>query len=219
MNAAFSIFLVGMMGAGKSTVGVRLARRLDRVFIDADRALEERLGVSIPNIFAVEGEEGFRRRESQLLQELCPRPGLVLATGGGAVLSAANRALLRRCGQVIYLQASPADLWQRLRRDRQRPLLRSANPRERIYTLCAERDALYREVATHIVTTSRQPIEQIVDTIVQLLARAPADAALPGGVPARASGDGPPALAAAPARPAVPCHSTNRETPDADPDR
>ena len=86
MKAAFSIFLVGMMGAGKSTVGVRLARRLGRAFIDADRELEERLGVSIPTIFELEGEEGFRRRETQLLDELSARDGLVLATGGGAVL-------------------------------------------------------------------------------------------------------------------------------------
>lgn len=169
MNAAFSIFLVGMMGAGKSTVGVRLARRLDRVFVDADRALEERLGVSVQTIFAVEGEEGFRRREAQFLEEMTAQPGLVLATGGGAVLSPTNRELLKARGKVVYLQASPGDLWQRLRRDRQRPLLKTANPRERIYQLCQERDALYKEVATHIVTTSRQPIDQIVDEVVRRL--------------------------------------------------
>ncbi len=173
MNAAFSIFLVGMMGAGKSTVGVRLAKRLDRAFIDADRALEERLGVSIPTIFELEGEAGFRRREAQLLEELSAQPGLVLATGGGVVLSPANRELLKNRGKVIYLQASAADLWQRLRRDRQRPLLRTPNPRERIYKLCAERDALYREVATHIITTSRQPIEQIVEAIIERIGTTP----------------------------------------------
>ncbi|MDO4904191.1 MAG: shikimate kinase [Lautropia sp.] len=169
MDAAFSIFLVGMMGAGKSTVGVRLARKLGRTFVDADRALEERLGVSIPTIFELEGEAGFRRRETQFLEELSARPGLVLATGGGVVLSPVNRELLKSRGKAIYLQASPADLWQRLRRDRQRPLLRTANPRERIYELCAERDALYREVAAYTVTTSRQPIDQIVDAVIQRL--------------------------------------------------
>ena len=161
MKAAFSIFLVGMMGAGKSTVGVRLARRLGRAFIDADRELEERLGVSIPTIFELEGEEGFRRRETQLLDELSAR--------GGAILSPANRDMLRTRGRVVYLQASAADLWQRLRRDRHRPLLRTANPRERIHRLTSEREPLYLEVADHIVTTSRQPIEQIVETIVQVL--------------------------------------------------
>lgn len=169
MKAAFSIFLVGMMGAGKSTVGVRLARRLGRAFIDADRELEERLGVGIPTIFELEGEEGFRRRETQLLDELSARDGLVLATGGGAVLSPVNRDMLQSRGRVIYLQASAADLWQRLRRDRHRPLLRTANPRERIHRLTSEREPLYLEVADHIVTTSRQPIEQIVETIVQVL--------------------------------------------------
>ena len=169
MKAAFSIFLVGMMGAGKSTVGVRLARRLGRAFIDADRELEERLGVSIPTIFELEGEEGFRRRETLLLDELSARDVLVLATGGGAVLSPVNRDMLQSRGRVVYLQASAADLWQRLRRDRHRPLLRTANPRERIHRLTAEREPLYLEVADHIVTTSRQPIEQIVETIVQVL--------------------------------------------------
>ena len=169
MNAAFSIFLVGMMGAGKSTVGVRLARRLGLAFIDADRELEARLGVDIPTIFELEGEAGFRRRETQLLDELSRQPGLVLATGGGAVLSPHNRECLHARGRVVYLQAQPADLWQRLRRDRQRPLLRTPNPRERIHRLCAEREPLYLQVAHHVVPTSRQPVEQIVEAIVELL--------------------------------------------------
>ncbi|MDO4682075.1 MAG: shikimate kinase [Lautropia sp.] len=198
MNAAFSIFLVGMMGAGKSTVGVRLARRLDRVFVDADRALEERLGVSVQTIFAVEGEEGFRRRESQFLEEMTAQPGLVLATGGGVVLSPANRELLKSRGVVVYLQASPGDLWQRLRRDRQRPLLRTANPRERIYKLCEERDCLYREVATHIVTTSRQPIEQIVDEVVRHLDGASVPAQARSRAPGRSTGIAAPPVCAMP---------------------
>lgn len=179
MKAAFSVFLVGMMGAGKSTVGVRLARRLGREFIDADRELEARLGVSIPTIFELEGEAGFRRRETQLLEDLCTRPGLVLATGGGAVLAAHNRELLRQHGRVVYLQAQPGDLWQRLRRDRQRPLLRTPNPRERIHTLCAEREPLYLSVAHHIITTSRQPIDQIVDAVVTVLDGEPSTEAVP----------------------------------------
>ena len=106
---------------------------------------------------------------SPALDELSARDGLVLATGGGAVLSPINRDMLQSRGRVVYLQASAADLWQRLRRDRHRPLLRTANPRERIHRLTAEREPLYLEVADHIVTTSRQPIEQIVETIVQVL--------------------------------------------------
>lgn len=132
MQAAFSIFLIGMMGAGKSTVGVRLARRLDRVFVDVDRELESRLGVDIPTVFDLEGEAGFRRRESHLIEELSGREGLVMATGGGAVLLPANREALASRGLVVYLRATPADLWQRLRRDKHRPLLRSENPRQRV---------------------------------------------------------------------------------------
>lgn len=180
MNAAFSIFLVGMMGAGKSTVGIRLARRLDRVFIDADRELESRLGVSIPTIFELEGEEGFRRRETLLLDELSRRPGLVLATGGGVVLAPQNRQYLRSRGKVVYLQAHPADLWQRLRRDRQRPLLRTPNPRERIQRLCEEREPLYMEVATHTIATGRQPVDHIVEAIVQALGPSHDDADVSG---------------------------------------
>ena len=126
--------------------------------------------MSVPTIFELEGEAGFRRRESMLLDELTLRSGLVLATGGGAVLSEANRQMLHARGRVIYLQASASDLWQRLRRDRNRPLLRTANPRERIQKLTADREPLYHAVAHHVVTTSRQPIDQIVDVIVKLLA-------------------------------------------------
>jgi shikimate kinase len=169
MSAALSIFLIGMMGAGKSTVGVRLARRLDRAFIDVDRELEARLGVDIPTVFDLEGEDGFRRRESQLIQELALKPELVLATGGGAVLLPANRQVLAAHGLVVYLRATPADLWQRLRRDKHRPLLKSDNPRQRIYDLVEHRDPLYLEIADHIVGTGRQPVEFAVDSIISWL--------------------------------------------------
>lgn len=169
MRAALSIFLIGMMGAGKSTVGVRLARRLDRAFIDVDRELEGRLGVDIPTVFDLEGEDGFRRREAQLIDELTGRADLVLATGGGAVLLPANRQALSARGLVIYLRATPTDLWQRLRRDKHRPLLKADNPRQRVFDLVEQRDPLYREIADHVVSTGRQPVEAAVESIIQWL--------------------------------------------------
>lgn len=169
MRAALSIFLVGMMGAGKSTVGVRLARRLDRAFLDVDRELESRLGVDIPTVFDLEGEDGFRRREMQLIDELSGRSGLVMATGGGAVLLPANRQALSSRGLVVYLRATPADLWQRLRRDKHRPLLRAENPRQRVFDLVEQRDPLYLEIADHVVSTGRQPVELAVETIMDWL--------------------------------------------------
>ena len=164
-----ALFLVGMMGAGKTTVGRRLARRLGSPFVDADRELEARLGVPIPTIFELEGEAGFRRRESALIDELTRRVPIVLATGGGAVLDPANRAALRGRGRVVYLRASVGDLWHRLRRDKVRPLLRTADPRARIEELVRLRDPLYREVAHVVVDTGRQPVEQVVDAILARL--------------------------------------------------
>ena len=171
MSAALSIFLIGMMGAGKSTVGVRLARRLNRPFIDVDRELECRLGVDIPTVFDLEGEEGFRRREAQLIEELTGSEGLVLATGGGAVLAAANRRVLASRGLVVYLRATPADLWQRLRRDKHRPLLKADNPRQRIIDLVGQRDPLYMEIADYVVSTGRQPVDQAVESIIAWLSQ------------------------------------------------
>jgi shikimate kinase len=159
------ICLVGMMGAGKTTVGKRLARRLGWDFIDADRELEARLGVSIPTIFELEGEAGFRRREAEVIADLTERSETVLATGGGAVILPDNRRLLQERGHVIYLRASVADLWHRLRRDTSRPLLRTPNPRARIEALVREREPMYQEVAHQVVETGRQPVERVVDAL------------------------------------------------------
>jgi shikimate kinase len=162
-----ALFLVGMMGAGKTTVGRSLSRQLGLDFVDADRELEARLGVGIPTVFELEGEAGFRRRESALIDELTRRDRLVLATGGGVVMDPANRRALHERGFVVYLRASVADLWYRLRRDRQRPLLQTADPRGRIELLVAERDPLYVEVAHLVVDTGRQPVDSVVADIIE----------------------------------------------------
>jgi shikimate kinase len=142
-----NIYFVGMMGAGKTTIGRHLARRLKKRFVDCDHEIEARTGVRIPVIFDIEGEEGFRKRESQVLQALSEERGLVLATGGGAVLAAQNRRFLANTGLVIYLCVQPEELYARTRQDRNRPLLQVDNPQEKIRELHAQRDPLYREIA------------------------------------------------------------------------
>lgn len=139
-----------MMGAGKTTVGRLLAKHFGRRFVDADHEIEARTGVRIPTIFEIEGEPGFRRRESQVIAELAREDGLVLATGGGVVLDPANREVLKRTGLVIYLNALPAMLYERTRHDRNRPLLQVPDPLGKITELFALRDPLYRETA-HLV--------------------------------------------------------------------
>jgi shikimate kinase len=136
-----------MMGAGKTTIGRLLARALDYEFVDCDRELEARSGVSVSTLFELEGEAGFRKREAALLDELTLRPGVVLATGGGAVLREDNRAHLRERGLVLYLQASADEIARRTANDRTRPLLQTADPRARIVELLREREPLYLETA------------------------------------------------------------------------
>lgn len=157
-----NIILVGMMGAGKTTVGRQLARVLGKRFVDCDEEIQTRTGVTIAHIFDIEGEAGFRQRESAMLQELCRQQDLVLATGGGAVLSAQNRALLRAHGTVVYLKSSVHDLWQRTRHDHTRPLLQTANPRARLQELFEQRDALYAATAHLVVRTHRQSVQALV---------------------------------------------------------
>lgn len=166
-----NLHLVGMPGAGKSTVGKVLARQLALTFIDADHELVEHTGVSISTIFEVEGEAGFRQRESQLVAELCQRDGLVLATGGGAVLREENRVALRRSGVVIYLHAGLDHLWQRTRHDSRRPLLQADNPRAVLRSLLETRDPLYRQTADLTVETGRQSVNRLVSEIVLELTR------------------------------------------------
>ena len=163
------LVLVGMPGSGKSTVGRRLARRLGRPFVDADRELEVRCGVSIATMFEIEGEPGFRERESRLLEELLGDPALVIATGGGAVLAATNRDAMRRRGRVVYLQASLAELWTRVRHDRKRPLLQGTDGRARLAALLDARTPLYEEIAELTVRSHRQSAERLCADIIDAL--------------------------------------------------
>lgn len=158
------------MGAGKTTVARLLATRLCRTFIDADLELEARCGVKVPLIFEIEGEEGFRNREVGILDELTARTGIVLATGGGAVLRPENRQRLSTRGVVIYLRAQPHDLYLRTRHDKNRPLLATPDPEKRLEELFAERDPLYREVADLIMDTGRQGVQVLVKQILTTLA-------------------------------------------------
>lgn len=164
-----NIFLVGMPGAGKTTIGRMLAKRLNMKFADSDKELMARTGVSIATIFEIEGETGFRVRESVTLAELVQRDGLVLATGGGTVLAPENRRLLKENGTVIYLRATLEDLWQRTRRDVNRPLLRTEDPRATLETLLKTRDPLYREVAHLIADTGTQSVARLTTDILARL--------------------------------------------------
>jgi shikimate kinase len=167
MNMPGSFFLVGPMGAGKSTIGRQLAKSLSCVFLDSDKEVEDRTGVDIPLIFELEGETGFRAREHAVIDDLTQRAGIVLATGGGAVLDPENRQHLRDRGQVIYLETSVDQQLTRTARDRNRPLLQTENPRARLEELMRIRAPLYREVAHHIVDTDGRRVREVVDDILQ----------------------------------------------------
>jgi len=157
-----NLFLVGLPGAGKSTLGRQLARRLGKRFVDADMELEHRLGVSITTIFEIEGESGFRDREEMVLADLTCMANIVLSTGGGAVLRPGNRTRLRDNGTVVYLHAEPTTLYGRIRHNRNRPLLRSTDQLARLAELYALRDALYRETAAFVVESERGEVMRLV---------------------------------------------------------
>ncbi|WP_338845845.1 bifunctional shikimate kinase/3-dehydroquinate synthase AroKB [Massilia sp. W12] len=164
-----NLFLVGLMGAGKTTVGRILARRLGKRFVDSDHEIEARTGASIPWIFEIEGEPSFRRREAEMIRELTAQSGIVLATGGGAILNPDNRAYLKQRGIVIYLRASVDSILQRTSHDKNRPLLQTANPRERLEELTAQREPLYREIADLVIDTGKPNVNTMVHAILQQL--------------------------------------------------
>ncbi|MEP7207500.1 MAG: shikimate kinase [Casimicrobiaceae bacterium] len=162
-----NLFLVGLPGAGKSTFGRALARRFGKVFVDADTELEARLGVSIPTIFEIEGEAVFRDREEAVIADLVGRTGIVLATGGGAVLREGNRARLADQGSVLYLHATPQMLWHRVRHNRHRPLLNTGDPLARLEELYAARDPLYRGVADEVIESEREQLARFAASLAQ----------------------------------------------------
>jgi shikimate kinase len=157
-------YLVGMMGAGKTTVGKKLAKKLDLQFVDLDQEIERHTGVSVATIFEIEGEVGFRQRETHALKQVASNGARVIATGGGVVLSPLNRAILAVAGRVVYLQATPELIFSRTRHDTSRPLLKVADPLARIRSLVSQRDPLYREVAD-IVIESGKPLGNTIETI------------------------------------------------------
>lgn len=178
-----SIFLVGLPGSGKSTVGKQLARRLGLAFVDADHHIEQMLGCSIRAYFEREGEQAFRDVEQAAVAELVQRPGVVLSTGGGAVLRHANRTALHHNGWVVYLKSSPDELYRRLRHDKTRPLLQVGDPLQKLRELFAVRHPLYREVAHHVLETGRPSVNALVNHIAmqweQRALHLPAAQALP----------------------------------------
>lgn len=157
------------MGSGKTTVGRALAKRLNRRFVDSDHEIEARTGVSIPTIFEIEGEASFRQREAEVIKELCQQQDIVLATGGGAILNPQNRAHLQANGTVIYLHATINSILQRTRHDKNRPLLRTADPRKKLEELEAQRDPLYREIADLIIETGRPNVQYLIGGILDKL--------------------------------------------------
>ncbi|WP_457436216.1 shikimate kinase AroK [Pseudomonas sp. TE3786] len=164
-----NLILVGPMGAGKSTIGRLLAKELRLSFKDSDKEIEQRTGANIPWIFDVEGEAGFREREQAVIGELCELDGVVLATGGGAVLRPENRSALRAGGRVVYLHTSVDQQLDRTSRDRNRPLLRTANPGKVLADLMSIRDPLYREIADVIIETDERPPRMVVQEILERL--------------------------------------------------
>lgn len=161
-----NVFLIGPMGAGKSTIGRQLSNLLKMPFKDSDHEIIARTGASIPLIFEIEGEEGFRKRESAMIDELSDLDGVVMATGGGAVLLEENRKVLKERGAVIYLYASLDQLFERTSRDRNRPLLQTENPRARLEEIMTQREPIYQELADIIVHTDDRSVRSVVKELI-----------------------------------------------------
>jgi shikimate kinase len=164
-----SIFLVGLMGAGKTTIGQLLARRIAFEFVDSDQEIEKRAGASVATIFEIEGETSFRTREAVIVGELTTRPQIVLATGGGAIINPTSRRLLRERGIVIYLHTTPEMAFQRIRRSRERPMLKVEDPLVKLKWLYRERHSLYLECAEHVVESHGDRPSSVVSDVVSIL--------------------------------------------------
>ena len=162
MSHNANIILIGPMGAGKTTIGRQIARLFNFDFFDSDREIEERTGVSIPLIFELEGEEGFRKREQEVIAELAEKKHIVLATGGGAVLKKENQQVLKRSGTIVYLCAGIDDLLERTAKDKNRPLLQTDDPRATLQSILTERDPVYRELADIILKTNKMTVHAAV---------------------------------------------------------
>ncbi|MGC2167356.1 MAG: shikimate kinase [Gallionella sp.] len=166
-----NLILIGMMGSGKTTMGRTLARHLGKNFVDSDQEIQKRTGVNIPYIFDIEGESGFRERETNVLAELVRHNNIVLATGGGAILAEKNRLLLQRTGIVIYLKAAVNDLWHRTHHDKNRPLLQTKDPYGKLTEIYQLRDPIYQQVADIIIQSGKQSVHSLMLTLVAEIER------------------------------------------------
>ena len=164
-----NIYLIGLMGSGKTTLGKILSKKLDKDFYDSDQVIEEKLGVNVPMIFEYEGEAGFREREKDSLKQLVGKKNIVLATGGGIILSKSNRDLLSENGIVIYLKSNQKDLIKRMKNDKTRPLLKNGNIEEIIKKLCKEREPLYEEIADFEIVTKNKRIHEVINEIITII--------------------------------------------------
>ena len=160
------LFLIGLMGAGKTTLGRVLAKQLEWKFYDTDQEIERKTGVNIPLIFELEGEVGFRKREATIIQELSFKAQAVIATGGGAVLLEENRVQMQNRGYVIYLDASPEVLWQRIFRDKNRPLIQGDNGFQNFISIHKARDQIYRDLADTTILTETQSVHETARKII-----------------------------------------------------
>ncbi len=164
-----NIVLVGLMGAGKSTIGRNLAKQLNKEFYDSDRIIEERTGVDIATIFEIEGEQGFRDREEQVIKELCEMDNIVLATGGGSILRKTNRNNMKNYGHVVYLCTTAELLYSRIRYDKSRPLMQTKSPLDTLKKLLKDREPFYLDVADTVITTGKQKATLIVKRVLEAL--------------------------------------------------
>ena len=171
MQEIDNIILVGTMGAGKTTIGRQLAKKLSKEFYDSDHEIEKHTGADISLIFELEGEEGFRKRESQLLKEIVSNKNIVLSTGGGAVLDPENRKLLSDNGIIIYLKSTAEKLYRRIADDKRRPLIQTDDRLNKIKKILEEREPLYQSLANEIIETQELSIKQITQKILDLISK------------------------------------------------